>query len=707
MRYPELVLFGLVAASACRPADQLEIRFVSPSQGNATSELRLFLFADGADGRADCEALDPRGLGPGDAPARTGLTPTAQEVLPPDADEVQLPKVPDGRYSVVLEAWGPACEEVQSGATETICARLATSSGPSVLRGYYCNSFELGSRRVDGAADLFSFADVGASMTVPIGFPAEAERFDEDAPLLVVEGLPAPSRLTVQLLDGTSDEQNDVKVRYMVESGAGTILEPQPLLTATDPRIQDQGLVHASLRAEAYAAGRNEGKIVVIAHAPGFEGSPVRFYAKALPSVEVELERVVLPASAVNLGGLDATIMPVDMADLNSDGRLDLVTAVGYDSHRLLIHYGGADQLHLGPVLPRQVRALAVTRLQPGLPSVVVSVADRASNVLADTPHGRTYTVTQPGLEIYSGLGAPDATGTLAGPVRILDTVDGVPLDKVASSMTAADLDGDGVDELAVSRCSYLKLQDGGQSPLVRCFGGVNDRTDSEMALYVATGSASLSQKAVIPCADLRGGFRELKFADLDGDSSQDLVVTSNTQVHGACGRRFQREVGFGLNEATVFEASTDYSNNYSVTTGQFDDVPGQDVVVAGSIRAASTEAGFKAVGGRTCTGFDAGPPPLDFATKTNPQFLAVRAANLNGDAYDDLILLHRSNRTLSVFLGGGRLRFAPGPQVELPTGLLSEMALGTELGPSGAEVVAGMTAPSENALYRVRFRHR
>jgi hypothetical protein len=704
VRPAPILALALLGAAACRPADQLEVRFITASQGQASTELRVFLFS-AQGGEASCEALDPRGLGPGDAAARTGLTPAVTETFRADAGEVALPKVPDGPYTVVIEAWGPPCAEVRSGADEPICARLGTT-GVSVLRGYYCNAFDLGRRRVDGAADLTSFADVGAVMTVPTGFPAEADRFPEDAPLLIADGLPGRARFMVQLLDGTADELDDVKVLFRVESGAGALVEPQPRLTALDPDIQDQGLAASTLRAERFASGDAGGAITVLAHAPGFEGSPMRFYAQALPSVDVSLERVLLPEAEVDLAGVDVSFMPLAVADLDGDGRQDVVTTTGYNDHRLVIHYGGASTAHVGPVVPRGVRALAVARLQANLPSVVVSVSQRDSTTLIDTPHGRTYQVEEPGLLIYGGVATRGVGGALPAPTRV-DALGGAPIRKVAVTMTAADLDGDGVDELAMARCSYLYLENAGQTRVVRCFGRITDRTDSDVALLSATATAGLALKATIAGSGLEGGFREVAFADLNGDSSLDLVFASNSEVHGACGKRFQGAIGFGFDGASPFDTTITFGAGYAVATGDFDDVPGRDAVITGAVRAASTTAGFKAVGGQSCSAFDPGPPPYNAGSKTPAQYLIVRAADLNGDGYDDLLFLHRNTRTLKLYLGGGRLQFAAGPVLELPTGFLSELAVGTEQGPQGPEVVAAMSAPAENAIYRVRLRRR
>lgn len=694
-----VALAPLLCTLACAAEDRIEVRFASAAQRDATTEMRVFLFGGPEQAAPGCPRVDPRGLPPGDAPARTGLAPASAQTGPLRDTIAELGDVPTGDYTLVIEAWGPPCATVRNGDTEPVCAELVPTE-PSVLRAYYCNDFTLGTRRLDVAADLESFADVGATMRVPTAFPAEAERYDADAPLLVADGLPARDRFLVQLLSGNADELDDVAVRFTVEEGAGQLIEAQPVLTGPEPEIQDQGLAGAVLRADAFASKTNDGALVVSAYAPGFEGAPIRFYARALPNVEVTLETQQVPLGAASMRGVDPRAVLVALDDLDGDQRLDLITTSGGGSHRLLVHYGGQPEVHVSPEQPLQARALTVARLSPGVPSVLVSTARERSSVRVDTVHGNTFVVEDPRLEIWSGFTPAPADGALPAPQSVLTELDGAPIEKMILEMTAKDIDGDGVDEIATSRCSYLYQTDAGQNNFIRCLGRVIDKTDSEIALLAVGDGGELTVKATIRSVDNQGGYREVAFSDVNADSSFDLVFTSNSQVHGVCGRRFQGAVGFGFDGATPFEETHTAGAGYAVATGRFDGDEADDLVVTNAIRASSTTAGFKTLGGGSCDRFDPGPPPFTTGPKTQAHMLSIRAADLNADGFDDVLLLHRNTRKLRVFFGGGNLDFAAGPVLELPTGDLGELAIGEEAG----SIVAATVAPRDNALLRIRF---
>ncbi|CAN0600229.1 unnamed protein product, partial [Laminaria digitata] len=64
------------------------------------------------------------------------------------------------------------------------------------------------------------------------------------------------------------------------------------------------------------------------------------------------------------MAGLEDEAVPVALADLNSDGALDLITVAGGSDHQLLVHYGGHPDVHISQVQPLQARALTVARLE-------------------------------------------------------------------------------------------------------------------------------------------------------------------------------------------------------------------------------------------------------------------------------------------------------------------------------------------------------
>jgi len=689
----------LAVCGACTPADRLEIRFQSAAQQSASTELRVFAFGGPDHAAPGCAALDPRGLPPGDAAQRTGLTPQYAESGPAGAELTEIANITKGTYTVVIEGWGPPCQEVRSGADETVCARLQGTEA-TVLRGYYCNDLELG-RRLDAAADLISFADIGATLSVPTKIRS-VRHPDEAQPLLVTDGLPARERLWVQLLTGNGDEVDDMPVRFTVEAGSGSIVQPQPILTQPETilDVTDQGLAGATLQANAGASRVNDGVILVSAHAPGFEGSPVRFHARPLANVDLQLQTLTVPRASASMAGLEDEAVPVALSDLNSDGALDLITVAGGSDHQLLVHYGGHPEVHVSQVQPLQARALTVARLEAGVPSVIISTATRYSQIRGDTPHGNVHLAENPQLEIWSGLNEPAAQVSLTGPTHVLTQLDGQDIKKLTISITAADIDDDGVDELAMTRCSYTR-DSLGSSSFIRCFGTLNARMDSEVAVLVATAANELSVRATIAASNTEGGVRESAFADIDDDGTLDLIFATNANVHGACSRRFQAANGFDLSRENSFFETTTSGRSYALATGHFNDDSRADVMIAAGVRAGSPDSEMKAVGGLSCGEFDPGPPySLEVGSKTLSHLLIVRAADVNADGRDDVILLHRNTRQLQVWLGGGNLDFAAGPIIELPIGFAGDLAVATE----GDTVVAATVSPDDNALLRLRF---
>lgn len=134
----------LSLGSGCAPSDQIVVRFSSEPIRKAVNEMRLFAF--GADpmsareGSPPCSQIDPRGLGPGDAEARTGLTPQYRWRGANQTALGEFQSVRKGQYTVVVEGWGPPCKRVTLPARredDPSCAEPSTTGQP-VLRAYYC-----------------------------------------------------------------------------------------------------------------------------------------------------------------------------------------------------------------------------------------------------------------------------------------------------------------------------------------------------------------------------------------------------------------------------------------------------------------------------------------------------------------------------------------------------------------------------------------
>ncbi len=684
---------GVVCTASCTPVDQLELQFASQAQRSASSEIRVFLFGGPEAASPGCVALDPRGLGFGDAAQRTGLAPVYAQAGA-RSDPAQLGDVAAGTYTVVIEAWGPPCEAVQGD----VCARLAVQS-PTVLRAYYCNVFELGRQRLDGTANMESFTDIGAKMEKPMNM--DVPRYPQEAPLLVTDGLSARDRFTAKVLSGIGDEQDNVKVHFSVESGRAIMEETQPVVTARDIRLSDNGLASSTLRALPGASSADEGALVVAAYAPGYEDAPLRYYCKSLPDVAIEIEQVIVPRALATMHRLDDHAVPIALYDLNSDGLQDVITVAGNADHQILVHYGGETEVHASLPQPSQARSLTVARLTPNVPSIVVSSADPGYRVVDANVQGEVRSVrqvTNPRLSIWSGLDKPASQVVLTDPVNVITQMNGVPLTKVSIAMSAADLDDDSIDEIATSGCSYLFAGGTSSGGFVRCAGNLNAKSDGEIALLAPISDRNLAVKAVILSEGNEGGFREVVFSDIDNDGDLDLVFTSNAQVHGACGNRFQGANGFEFARETSFKVLS-FGGSYALAVGHFDDVSGMDVVAPGAFISGSDTARFAAFGGGNCSGFQPGPT-FPAGPRTHSYLLSVRSADVNADGWDDILLLHRQDRTLQVWLGGGNLDFAAGPSIELPSGFLGELAIARE----GEFIVAATASPTDNSIYRFRF---
>jgi hypothetical protein len=517
--------------------------------------------------------------------------------------------------------------------------------------------------------------------------------------LFVADGLLGRDRFTVQVLNHLAEAENDVRVRFDVVEGLGTIDEPQPLSTATDPAVQDDGLASATLRADRSAS--SAGRIVVSAHAPGLEGSPIRFVATSVPAVSAALESIPIAKAHADLGETDSDNHPVLLEDLDGNGLLDLVTVAGFGDHRIVLAYRdpGGVTVHVSAPRPGQVRAMAMATLAPGVRSLLVSVADEFP-IFRSTPAGDTYVIRGARFEVFGGLDVRPADTTWNASPLVITTEGGAAIEKAAVSIHAADIDGDGVDEIALSRCSYVFLVNADQTPEVECNARLSDATDSELALLRVTPNPL----AFTPVAHLLGegndgGFRDVRLVDLDGDGSLDLVAAASSIAVGVCGRAGMPMNGFGFNDAPRFFTSVHFGQAWSVTSGRFNDDDFTDLLVTGAVRSSSPNSGLTLVPGGPCE-FPDTPPPVIAGPKANSRYLAVRSADLNGDGWSDAVFLHRTIREVQVYLGGGAFGLAKGPSIRLPFSTIAEMDLGVE----GDHALAATVAPTDNALVLVRI---
>lgn len=691
-----VVLFG---ASACRRTDVLEARFSSAAIQRVTNEVLSFLFPGD---EAGCESVDPRGLGPGDAATRTGLSPLFSAKTPPGEPLfADFSGVPVGPTTVVVEAWGLPCAEVGGSAEAPVCNRLSPTGSP-VLRGYFCSDLELrGTERIDLIAELETFALIGSTLSVPTSFPTSAVHYDDDHPLFLSDGLEGRDRYTVQVLNHVAEAEQDVRVRFEVVEGDGRLTDPQPLATGHDPKAPDDGLASTTLQAGIFASNSG-GRIVVRAHAPGYEGSPIRFVAQAVPAVRIEHTSIPIPRQQVNLAATSGDSHPIIAEDLDGDGRVDLATVAETSDHVLVLAYAlpdGGWSIHVSNPIPGQVRAMTTAALAPGRRSLLLSVADPATS-FGPTPFGDTYIIRNPRIEAHDGLDVRPTGSTFTAAPIILDRESGTAMELAAVDMDAADIDGDGIDEIALSRCSYIYRVNAPQSPSVLCNARLSDKTDSELALLRVMPGPSLQKAATLQSEGNDGGFRGVRLVDIDGDGSLDLASAASSIAVGVCGRAGMPQSGFGFNDAPRFFTTITFGQGWSLAAGRFNDDDFTDLLITGAVRSASPDAGLKLVPGGPCR-FEDGPNPLIVGPKTAARALVVRTADLNRDGWSDAAVLHRSEREIQIYLGGGRFGLAAGPTVHLPFSTSGEMDLALE----ADHAVLGTLAPADNALVVARIR--
>ena len=529
------------------------------------------------------------------------------------------------------------------------------SEGGGKRRGRH----ERGGCRLEPSAD--APGEHRRTIGVPTNFPSNAVHYDDEEPLFVADSIAGRDRFTVQVLNHLAEADNQVAVRFDVVEGAGSLADPQPLETANDPTVQDDGLASTRLRADLNASQTNGGRIVVTAHAPGYEGSPVRFVAQAVPGVRIETESVPIERALIDLGFTDGDNHPIVVEDFDGDGLADIATIAGVTSHRLLLAYRQANgwSIHVSDEIDGQVRSMTTAALAPGTRSLVLSVSDFAVR-FGSTPFGNTYIIQDPRLEIIEVKNRPATESFVANPI-VVRTESGNPMTKAAIAMDAQDIDGDGIDEIALSRCSYIFLVNLSQQPDVECNARLSDKTDSELALLRVTpgNPPTLAFVASLLSEGNDGGFRDVKLVDVDGDGSLDLVSAASSIAVGVCGRAGMPQSGFGFNDAPRFFTTITFGQGWSVASGRFNDDPFTDLIVTGAVRSSSPNSGLKLVPGGPCA-FSDGPNPLIVGPKTAARWMVVRSADFNGDGWSDAVLLHRQLRELQLYLGGGRFGSPP-----------------------------------------------
>lgn len=739
-------LLAVFTTAGCSAEQVVDIRYRSEPIKKAVTEIKSFVFEEDAAGDLpSCEELDPRGLGPGDAEERTKRIAFAKSESSPKETLGAIENlVRQKPYTLVIEAWGPRCLHTGQGtADEPSCAQFATD-GSLVMRGYTCTALDFETARSETTLDLETFALISASMSVPnLTPPAKAVHYDKDRPLPVVDGIEAIDRFLVQLIDEKSEAANGVKVHWGLISGSGSF-DQDTSLTVEDDMIGDGGFSAAVLRAGANASKQPDRKITVYAYAPGYEGSPVMFEAIAVPAVEVELNTFDAPATEIPLFASDSELRPVLVDDLDGNGTGDVVFTTGEvgscsrdPKHQVVVLYqddNGAFSARQSPQLSGELRNMITARLDgSGSRSLLTFLSDSCSHLasvdedIPGIPDPRTYVLEGARIEIFSTLGSTPGGATITETPLVLRNLlkcDGancvtVPMTQAYNAASTSDFEGDGIDEIAGVRCSYVYFaprvsgQPEFQSSRVYCHGDLADRSDSQVAVLTAEldGNGAFQgfrERAAIDEEGGDGGFREVALGDINGDQSPDLVFATQTEVGTVCGRRNMPETGYGFGSVPPpprFDASITFAQGYAVGVGKFDGDDIDDVVVSGGLRAASQNAGVKMNPSRGCA-FDPGDDAVIIGPKTFARRMALRVADLNLDGYDDVVVLHRDVHELTTLFGTGTQILARGPRLPLPGGPTSELGLYVEhKGERSQTVVAATVGTNEGHVFVVRFR--
>jgi hypothetical protein len=277
---------------------------------------------------------------------------------------------------------------------------------------------------------------------------------------------------------------------------------------------------------------------------------------------------------------------------------------------------------------------------------------------------------------------------------------------KTGIAIAAADLDGDGLDELAITSCN---------DPVFSCVAGYAQPSTSEIALYEHDlGGLRFEYVSSLPEETFDGGFRRLSFVDLNQDGNLDLVSTNAAQVVGYCGDR--RAIHYGFDPMQRFSQNLTFGQSWAIASGSF--APGSlpTVVATGGLRQGGAIAGFALLPGcvscasdvrgqKAPCGVSSTPTTVTLGPKTYSFYLDIAVADLNQDGHDDILVLERDTHVLYTYLGDGSGSVAKGPSIPLPTALTGALAVATEKTTGQANVVAATMAPLENQVLIVRFK--